>query len=274
MGFLQDEEVLGAASRRVFLDIDPGFGQMWRELKLADIFSGHDDYVTVGTNVGHDGSLVPTCGINWITTVPPVVLEYWPACPAKMSGKFTSVISWRGPFGPIEFRGRTYGLRVHEFRKFVELPSRTTSSFELALDIHSDETRDLMLLEQNGWNLVDPASVARSPQDYQSYIQNSKAEFGVAKNMYVDTRGGWISDRTVCYLASGKPALVQDTGIRDIYPTGEGLLVFSDMEEALDGVERICSDYDRHAKAARDIAEEYFDSDKVLRQLLTKLGVD
>jgi hypothetical protein len=274
MGFLADEDVLAAASKRIFLDIDPGFGQMWRELHLADIFAGHDAYVTVGANVGRQDCLVPTCGIDWIATVPPVVLDHWPACAAHNDAKFTSVVSWRGPFGPIEYQGRTYGLRVHEFRKFIELPPRSGKKFELALDIDPVETKDLALLKQNDWNLVDPGVVARSPQDYQSYIQNSKAELGVAKNMYVHTRGGWISDRTVCYLASGKPALVQDTGIRDIYPTGEGLLVFSDMDEALDGVERICSDYQRHAKAAREIAEQFFDSDKVLRQLLTKLGVD
>jgi len=274
MGFLRDEEILAATPRRVFLDIDPGFGQMWRELELADIFAGHDDYVTVGANMGQPGSTVPSCGLRWNPTVPPVVLDEWPRCPADGSGQFTSVVTWRGVFGPVEFRGRTYGLRVHEFRKFVELPRRSGKRFELALDIHPNDARDLQLLTENGWQLADPARVAQSPDDYRRYIQRSQAEFGVAKNMYVETRGGWISDRTVCYLASGKPALVQDTGIRDLYPTGEGLLVFSNLEEALDGVERICRDYELHAAAARRIAEEHFDSDKVLSRLLQSLGVD
>jgi hypothetical protein len=273
MGFLRDEEILGLARRRVFLDIDPGFGQMWRELGLADIFTGHDAYVTVGTNVGQPECTVPTCGLSWLATVPPVVLEQWPLCPPWDDGKFTSVVSWRGIFAPIENQHTTYGLRVHEFRKFMELPGRTSQSFELALDIHPDETQDLSLLEQNGWHPVDPASVTSTPQDYQAYIQASKAEFGVAKNMYVKTRGGWISDRTVCYLASGKPALVQDTGIREMYAPNEGLVVFSNMDEAVEGVERICRDYDAHCRAARRVAEEHFDSDKVLSRLLRELDV-
>jgi hypothetical protein len=195
-------------------------------------------------------------------------------CTSHSNGRFTSVATWRGVFGPVEYDGETYGLRVHEFRKFIELPRRCGQPFELALDIHPSETRDLAALKDNGWILADPASVTRTPQDYQVYIQASMAEFGVAKSMYVKTCGGWISDRTVCYLASGKPALVQDTGIRGLYPVGEGMLVFGSLEEALDGAESICRNYDRHAQAARRVAEDCFDSDKVLRRLLKELGVE
>jgi hypothetical protein len=274
MGFLRDEEILAAARRKVFLDIDPGFGQMWRELELADIFAGHDDYVTVGTNVGRSECTVPTCDLNWISTVPPVVLDNWPMIVPQDGGKFTSVVTWRGIFGPIEFQGSTYGLRVHEFRKFIELPRRSEQPFELALDIHPSETADLAALTRNGWQLVDPASVTLSPHDYQRYIQASKAEFGVAKNMYVKTRGGWISDRTVCYLASGKPVLIQDTGIHELFPVGEGVLLFSNSDEAADGVEKICRDYAAHCRSARRVAEQYFDSDKVLSRLLMNLGIE
>lgn len=273
MGFIKDNEILDAARCKVFLDIDPGFGQMWRELGLSDVFVGHDVYCTVGVNVGKSVSTVPTCGIDWITTPPPVLLEEWPRCPPASDGKFTSVATWRGIYGPVEYRGKMHGLRVHEFRKFIELPRRTKQAFELALDIHSDETKDLALLRENCWQLVDPAKVIATPDDYRSYIQSSKAEFGVAKNMYVETRSGWISDRTVCYLASGKPALVQDTGIRDLFPSGDGLVLFSNMDEAVEGVDRIRRDYDRHSRAARGIAQEHFDSDKVLRRLLSKIGV-
>jgi hypothetical protein len=255
MGFLRDEEILAAARRRIFLDIDPGFGQMWRELGLADIFAGHDAYVTVGANVGRSECTVPTCGLTWIPTVPPVVLERWPMTVPQDAGKFTSVITWRGIFGPIEFQGTTYGLRVHEFRKFIELPHRSAHPFELALDIHETETADLAALTQNDWKLVDPALVTRSPHDYQRYIRTSKAEFGVAKNMYVKTRGGWISDRSVCYLASGKPVLIQDTGIRE-------------------GIESIGRNYEAHCQAARRLAEQKFDSDKVLPRLLMNLGIE
>jgi hypothetical protein len=272
MGFLDDEEIFGCASRRAILDIDPGFGQMWRELGLADIFSGHDDYVTIGEGIGSPESTVPTCGLNWMTTRQPVVLDQWPIQPPGGDG-FTSVGSWRGPFAPVEYEGTTYGLRVHEFRKFLDLPERTGERFTVAMDIDEADHEDLARLRRSGWRLCDPRSVADSPAAYRTFIQRSGAEFMVAKNMYVRTRSGWFSDRSICYLASGKPVLAQDTGLTSIYPTGEGLLTYSTEDEAVAGVEEICGNYNRHSKAARAIAEEYFDSDKVLTALLGKLGV-
>ena len=271
MGFVEHPEASRAA-QTVFLDIDPGFGQMWCELGLADVFAGHDAFVTIGENIGKPFCEIPTCGLDWLTTRPPVVLDEWPPTPPARP-VFTTVASWRGSYGPIDYRGKRYGLRVHEFRKFLELPRITGREFELALDIHPDETRDLDALDRSGWRLVDPQDVASDPWSYRKYIQGSMAEFAVAKSMYVETRSGWFSDRSVCYLASGKPVLVQDTGIRDIYPTGEGLLVYTTLDEAAAGVEEICSHYERHSRAARAIAEEYFDSDKVLTRLLEKLGV-
>jgi hypothetical protein len=274
MGFLSDTEVLAAVSRRVFLDIDPGFGQMWRELGQADVFAGHDAFVTVGRNIGRPGCNVPTCGLNWITTPPPVVLEHWPKAPLPATGgAFTSVVSWRGAFAPVEYRGATYGLRPHEFRRFVELPRRCDQPFELALDIHPDEQRDLALLDANGWSRAGPADVAGEPGTYRSYIAGSRAEFMVAKNMYVRSRGGWFSDRSVCYLASGRPVLAQDTGLAEHYPVGEGLLTFDSLDEAVAGVRAINCDYARHCKAAREVAEACFDSDIVLARLLGALGV-
>jgi hypothetical protein len=273
MGYLADEEILGHAPRRVFLDIDPGFGQMWHELGLHDPFEGHDDYVTVGENIGQPGCAVPTCGFEWITTRPPVVLDYWPAQTSDVGEWFTSIASWRGAYGPLEYQGKTYGLRVHEFRKFAQLPRLAGRSFQLALDIHSAEVNDLATLRANGWALVDPKEVAGDPWAYQTYIQSSRAEFMTAKNMYVQTNSGWFSDRSAGYLASGKPVLAQDTGLKELYPTGQGLLTFTTLEEAMNGVEELSRDYARHTRAARAIAEEYFDSDRVLGQLLGKLGV-
>ena len=272
MGYLTDEELLGSAAKRVFLDIDPGFGQMWHHLNLADVFRGHDDYVTIGENIGRSDCTIPTCGIEWITTPQPVVLDYWPVR-AGAGEAFTSIGTWRGPYSPIEYRGKTYGLRVHEFRKFAPLPRLSRQAFEVALDIHAAEANDLTLLADNEWVLVDPRVVARDPRAYQDYIGASKAEFMVAKNIYVQSNSGWFSDRSICYLASGRPVLAQDTGIRRLYPTGEGLVTFATIEEALAGVESISRDYDRHARAARALAEEFFDSNKVLGDLLNRLGV-
>jgi hypothetical protein len=271
MGFFNDPEVLSAAPRRVFLDIDPGFGQMWRQLGLHDPFKGHDEFVTIGLNVGAPGCEVPTCGLKWITTPQPVVLEHWPMRPPNPTGPVTSVCTWRGDWGGVEYNGKVYGLRVHEFRKFIALPRLTARPFELALDIHPNETRDIALLDANRWALVDPAAAARDPAAYQDYIARSAAEFMVAKNLYVETRGGWFSDRSICYLASGRPVIAQDTGIRGHFPNDCGLVTFSTLDEAAAAVEEIFADYDRHAEAAREIAEECFDSDKVLSRLLGRL---
>jgi hypothetical protein len=267
MGYLGDEELLAAAPRRVFLDIDPGFPQMWRDLGLADPFAGHDVFVTIGENVGRRGCPIPTCGIDWVRTRQPLVLDLWPEQNGN-GDRFTTVGSWRGAYGPIEWDGRTYGLRVHEFRKFVALPDLSGLQFELALDIDAAETRDLALLGAHGWELADPARVACDPVVYQRYVAGSKAEFVVAKNLYVDTRSGWFSDRSACYLASGKPVVAQDTGLDGLYPLGEGLVTFRTVDEAAAAVHEIAGDYRRHARAARELAEAYFDSDLVLANLV------
>jgi hypothetical protein len=272
MGFLEDEEILGAAPLRAFLDIDPGFGQMWHELGLADLFRGHDRHVTVGQGIGSRGCSIPPCGIDWITTLPPVELSEWPHG-GEHSGRFTSVVSWRGPFGPIDYDGHRYGLRVHEFRRFLELPALTGERFEVALDIDDADRPDAESLERHGWRLADPRAVAGDPWRYRDYVQRSAAELMIAKNLYVDTRSGWVSDRSACYLASGRPALVQDTGLEGVLPLGEGLLTFSDPAEAAAAVEEVCGHYDRHSRAARAIAEEHFAAERVLPGLLRELGV-
>ena len=273
MGFFSDPDVLAAARQRVFLDIDPGFGQMWRELGWHDPYGGYDRFVSVGERIGEPGCPVPTCGLTWIPTRQPIVLEHWPAAAPSPSGAFTSIGAWRGPFAPIEYRGKRYALRAHEFRKFLSLPRLTAEPFEVALDIHAADGEDLKRLAEHGWHLADPRHVAGDPLAYRAYIARSKAEFMVAKNMYVETQSGWFSDRSICYLASGKPVLAQDTGLGGLYPIGEGLLTFRTLEDAVAGVAEICAHYERHARAARHIAETCFDSDAVLGRLIEMLGV-
>jgi len=270
MGYLDDEDLLEASRLRVFLDIDPGFGQMWRELALADLFSGHDRFVSVGLNVGRDGCGVPDCGIDWITTLPPVALDHWPAAPGGTA--FTSVASWRGPYDPVEYEGHTYGLRVHEFRRFAELPRRTAAKFEVALSIDPAESADLERLSAGGWTLLDPAAVAGDPFAYNRFIQGSGAEFTVAKGIYVDTRSGWFSDRSACYLASGKPVVAQETGFGSHLPTGTGLIPFTTPAEALLAVEEVRADPAGHGAAAREIAEQHLDANRVLSRLIERLG--
>ena len=270
MGFIRDEAILSAAQHRVFLDIDPGFSQMWHALGLSDIFQGHDQFVTIGENIGSSGCSIPTCDISWITSPQPVALSEWPKQTTD-SRTMTSIASWRGPFGPIEYQGTTYGLRVHEFRKFAALPTLTDTRCQLALDIHSAESVDLEMLQRNKWELLDPVVCAGDPWRYRDFVQQSGAELMVAKHIYVATRSGWFSDRSICYLASGRPVLAQQTGWK--FPSGEGLLGFTNLEEAVEGCREIFADYAVHAKAARDLAVECFDSNVVLTRLLTKLGI-
>jgi hypothetical protein len=271
MGFITDEQLLAAAARRVFLDTDPGFAQMWFELGLADVLAGHDSHVTIGERIGQPDCELPTCGLRWLTTPQPVVLDAWPRALSVPRRPFTSVASWRGAYGPIDYRGTRYGLRVHEFRRFVRLPLVTGRRFELALAIYPDESDDLALLRDTGWTLIEPAEVASTPASYQRFIAESAGELMVAKNIYVQTRSGWISERSLCYLASGRPVLAQDTGLGELYPLGRGLLGFQTLDEAAAGLDAISSDYPRHADDARALAEEHFDSDKVLTRLLDQL---
>jgi hypothetical protein len=273
MGFIDDPEILERVARRVFLDIDPGFPQMWRELELSDLFKGHTDFVTIGENIGREHCTIPTCGLEWKTTPQPVVLEEWPAHPERASEWFTAIATWRGDYSPVEYQGKTYGLRVHEFRKFLRLPALSGQNFQLALDIHAAEEKDLTLLREHDWLVMDGKLSVSGPWAYRAFVQWSKAEFLVAKNMYVDTCGGWFSDRSICYLACARPVLAQETGFSQNYPTGLGLLTFRTVEEAADGARKIVENYEEHCRAAREIAEEYFDSDKVLPRLLAKLGL-
>lgn len=189
------------------------------------------------------------------------------------SRAFRGVGSWRGPYGPVESEGRTLGLRVHEFRKFAELPRRVDADFEVALDIDAADQSDVEHMGANGWRLADPLAAAGTPAAYRSFIRSSGAEISIAKNIYVDTKSGWFSDRSACFLASGRPVLALDTGFDGLLPTGEGLLAFRTLEEAVEGVEEILGDWPRHSRAARALAEEEFDAEKVLGGMLAELGV-
>ena len=269
-GHLNRKELFERFARKALVDIDPGFTQFWHAAGDPGArVVGHELYFTIGENIGRPECPIPTGGIEWLPTRQPVVLDRWPVTNGAAPTRFTTVANWRGPYGRVEHDGRTYGLKLDEFRKFVGLPRHADATFELALSIHPAEERDLELLEDNGWQLVDPREAAPDPGAFRSYVQGSGAEFSVAQGIYVETRNGWFSDRTTRYLASGKPALVQDTGFGTTIPVGEGLLSFRTPEEAAEGAMRIHADYEHHARAARKLAEEEFDSDKVLRRFLS-----
>jgi hypothetical protein len=282
-GHLTRPELKQAPSCKVYYDDDPGFTQFWHAAGNDGArLDGHDFFFTLGANIGSPDCVIPTSSTHWRHTCPPVVLEDWPVSPVPGLGadakfafdRFTTVASWRGAYGPIQYGGKSYGLKAHEFRKFIELPQRSGKRFEIALQIHPADRKDLNALLAQGWQIADPIQVAGTPDDFRRYVQGSSAEFSVAQGIYVDTNSGWFSDRTVRYLASGRPALVQDTGFSRHIPTGEGLVSFRTFDEAMAGAHRIVRDYPQHCLTARRIAEEYFDSDKVIRELLAEIGLN
>ena len=273
-GHLRDPALLRAFQRRVMVDIDPGYTQFWHEAGVAGAeIKDHDVYFTIGELIGSPGCQIPTGGIEWKPLRPPVVLADWPMMTGRELDRFTTVASWRGPFGPVQRGGHTFGLKVHEFRKFFDLPVRSPQRFELALDIHPADRRDLEALRNHGWRIVDPRIVAGEPDAFRAYIQGSGAEFSVAQGIYVETRSGWFSDRTTRYLASGRPALVQDTGFSGTLPVGDGLVVFKTLEQATAGAADIANRYTEHCEAARRIAQAHFDAHHVLAQFCEQAGI-
>lgn len=271
-GHLTWEPVMSRVPFRVYVDLDPGFTQFWQHAgSSASRLEWHDVYYTVGQNIGTSRSVIPTCGIDWRAVRQPVVLDQWPIADGGDPRRFTTIATWRGPYGPVEHDGTRYGVKVHEFRKVMELPTLVDARFELALDISAAEGRDRDALAANRWHVVEARRVAGDPQMFRHYVQGSGAEFSVAQQIYVETNSGWFSDRTVRYLASGKPALVQDTGFSAHIPAGEGLLAFTSRDDAAAGARSIIRHYGDHCRAARAIAEQYFDARLVLGEFVTDI---
>jgi hypothetical protein len=274
-GNLSAPGLLERFRHRAYIDIDPGYTQFWHVSgDLGTALQQHHAWFTVGANIGTGSSQIPSSGIPWRTLRPPVVLDEWPVHPISRSDRLTTVAGWRGAFGALEADGHRYGVKAHQWRRFLELPSMAPQQFEIALAIHPADEKDRQSLIDHGWQLVDPNKVAGGPNDFREYIRGSGGEFSVAQGIYVETNSGWFSDRTAQYLAAGKPVLVQDTGFSRSLPTGEGLVGFTSLKEAEDGARRIAASYDSHAQAARQLAETYFDSDRVLCAFLDELGVE
>jgi len=255
--FWRDE--YAAISKKVFIDSDPAFTQLAiakAEPWYVAFFQRFDHLFTFGANIGTAASPIPVGDFTWHKTWQPVTLDRWKT-DAPSGDRFTTVMTWQ-----IESFTDVGGNKDQEFVKYIDLPSKTSQRFELA--VNGPET----LLRAHGWETIPAMSVSRTLWDYHAFIERSKAEFGVAKHTYVSTRSGWFSDRTECYLASGRPALVQDTGWSAHLPSGEGLLAFSSPDEALAGIDAINADYPRHARRAAEIAREYFDAAVILPKLL------
>jgi hypothetical protein len=272
-GMLADADVLEHVPVRAYLDLDPVFAQLWHAAEGVDMrFDAHTHFVTVADAIGRPGSAIPTCGREWLPTLPPVVMAEWPVASHIERRAATTVGHWRS-YGSIHHDGVHYGQKVHSLRPLIDLPRRTDARFELALGIHPDEVNDLVALRENGWTTLDPDSVTATPDDYRRFVQGSWAEFGLAKSGYVVSDSGWFSDRSACYLASGRPVIAQATGFERRLPTGTGLIPYSSAEDVIAALEELDGDYERHRGAARDIAAEHLDSDRVLGSLLERLGL-
>lgn len=250
--------------KKIFIDTDPAFtqsalakGEPW----YVEFFRGFDTLFTFGSNIGAADCSVPDTPFEWKKTWQPIICREWETEKAPRD-VFTTVMTWKNQsFADAD------GNKDKQFAQFMDVPSETTQPIELAVNGPRD------LLTSHGWATVDGMSVSRDINLYRKYIRNSKAEFSVAKHLYVSTKSGWFSDRSECYLAAGRPVLVQRTGFEEYLPTGSGLNVFGDMEEALTGIETINSDYATHSKSARQIARDHFDAGVVLPKLLEDAGV-
>jgi len=287
-----DSIVLQRFKRSALVDIDPGLLQFW----IANdqlIVQPHDLYFTTGENVGAPNARFPDCGLDWRRIRPPVALDLWPYHFDPGSEAFTTISSWWGGGGKGEFITDGKGV-IYEnnkrvtFLDYVTLPESTSQALELALNLgdgddeesnvpeqrvpgvtdYVSDAVDRRMLESHGWRLRNAYEVADSPETYQSYIQSSRGEFSCVKPSCIEFQNAWISDRTICYLASGKPVVVQDTGPSGYLPNGEGMFRFSSLEQAEDALSMINADYEKHCRAAREIAEEFFDADDITTSML------
>ncbi len=265
-----DPALLALFRRTALVDIDPGLLQLWISSGQLHV-SPHDVYFTTGATVGTPAALFPGCGISWHHIRPPVCLERWPFTFEPGCEAFTTVTSWWSHDWVKDAAGNLFdnNKRV-SFMAFLELPRLTSQALELALCLGSKphDLEDRRILEHHGWRVRHAHDVARTPAMYQSYIQKSRAEFSCAKPTCMKFQSGWVSDRTLCYLASGKPVVIQNTGPSSILPNGEGVFRFSTAEDAVRAFEAINSDYERHCRTAREIAQAHFDSQQVMERVL------
>lgn len=271
-GRLTTPEILEAVACRIYIDINPAKTQVYQsEYGIDRGFDRHDHFFTVGLNIGTERSPIPSCGLTWHGVFPPVVLSLWPTADSTEPARFTTISTWAGK-NTFCFRGEYSGEKSDQWRRFLRLPALTDQPLEVNLEAGRKRKQAVRPFAEAGWSVADPADLS-DLEDYRGYIANSRGEFSVANSRYVQFNTGWFSDRTARYLASGRPAVVQSTGIEAHVPTGVGLLTFDTVEEAAEGIERINADYELHRRRAREIAVEFCGSDAVLGRILHVVGL-
>jgi hypothetical protein len=253
---------------RVLIDTDPVFTQVRHltdplALRLAQ---EHTAFFSFGENIGLPGCTVPVDSFPWQPTRQPIDLEAWRQHPPNSQGAFSTVMQWDS-YPAREYQGQVYGMKSSSFMPYLDIPQQVQQTIELALG-GSNAPRHL--LSANGWTVLEPQVITNTPWSYQQYIQRSKAEFSIAKHGYVVSKSGWFSERTAAYLATGRPAVVQDTGFTRWLDHGLGLIAFSTVAEAIHGIKEINGNYDQHCKAARHLGATYFDAREVLSSLIER----
>jgi hypothetical protein len=260
-------DVVSRFGRTALLDIDPGLCQLWVSRGQIEL-PRHDVYFTIGETVGRPDALFPDCGLSWRHLPPCVALDWWPTCATPPSAPFTTVTNWiMYDYWVDDERGGYPNDKRTGFLPFLDLPRHTAQPLELALSLGGAET-EREDLEERGWRVREAHEIVATPDDYRRYIQQSRGEFSCSKPSCVRLQNAWVSDRTLCYLASGKPAIVQHTGKSRFLPDAEGLFRFSTMAEAVRQLETVAADYEHQSRLARSLAEEYFDARNVTARLL------
>ncbi|MEA3210020.1 MAG: hypothetical protein QOE70_3077 [Chthoniobacter sp.] len=265
------------SERILYVESDPGVEQIRvdkGEAKPIEYLSQHDSLFTFGENIGTPECPIPTHQFQWLPTRQPVVTDLWNSCaPTAADALFTSVANWNtSEIKDIEWRGDKYlWSKSLEFLKFDQAPARAGEPFELATGIRDAATRDR--LTGLGWRLTSPDEMSIDWDLYRGYLQRSKGEFTVAKDQYVRLNTGWFSDRSACYLASGRPVITQETGFTRLYGGQRGLFAFRTLDDIAEAVREINADYAAHCRAASEVAAEYFEATKVLASLLDRAGV-
>ena len=265
------------SDRILYIESDPGVEQIKIDKGVRstiDYLRRHRALFTFGENVGTKSFPVPAHGLKWLPTRQPVVTDLWKTNrPASGAAVFTSVANWStSGLKDITWRGEKYlWSKSREFLRFISAPKKSGEPFELATNIKDAKTR--ARFERNGWSLRCPLQLSVDYWLYRDYIQRSKSEFTVAKDQYVRLNTGWFSDRSACYLAAGRPVIIQETGFTKTYGGKAGLLSFQSLGEIVDAVKAINADYAKHSRAARTVAREFFEAEKVLRSILDRAGI-
>jgi hypothetical protein len=259
-------ETVPGTSQRADLDEWWNSSLNWHK---AHSYRAHDHFFTYAQRIGKPGCKLPELGIKWYVTRPPVILDCWhPQCAGD---KWTTVMTWKSFPELVQHDGWTYGGKELEFHKIEELPACMPGrGFELAL---GGTQAPIDRWQSRGWNVLDARTCSRTGNEYRSYVERSRGEVSIAKNVYVATRSGWFSCRSVCFLAAGRPVVLQDTGYSDTIPTGSGLFAFNTLEEAHRAIVMIEDEYEAHSLAAREIARSHFDAKAVLSDLLGQVGL-